>query len=94
MKEKKKEHLAQWAQQRSRRTIAVYFILRALVFAVMLRQFFNRNFENVFLCILTLLLFIVPSFLERKFAVDLPDTLEIIILLFIFAAEILGEVSA
>lgn len=94
MKEKKKEHLAQWARQRSRRTIAVYFILRALVFAVMLRQFFNRNFENVFLCILTLLLFIVPSFLERKFAVDLPDTLEIIILLFIFAAEILGEVSA
>ena len=43
---------------------------------------------------LTLLLFLVPTFIERKIHVDLPDTLEVIIMLFIFAAEILGEIQA
>ena len=73
---------------------AVYIALRAAVILVMIAQFFNRNFENVFLCALTLILFILPTVLERKLEVDLPDTLEIIILLFIFAAEVLGEMSA
>ncbi len=72
----------------------LYQILRFLVIVVMVAQFFNGNFENVFLCILTLVLFLVPSFLERKIKIDLPDTLEVIILLFIFAAEILGEIEA
>ena len=60
----------------------------------MLAQIFNRNFENVFLCVLTLLLFMMPALLERKLDIDLPNTLEIIILLFIYAAEILGEIGA
>ena len=60
----------------------------------MLAQIFNRNFENVFLCVLTLLLFMVPSMLERKLDIALPNTLEIIILLFIYAAEIMGEIGA
>ena len=72
----------------------LYQILRFLVIWVMIAQFFNGNFENVFLCILTLILFLVPSFIERKIQIDLPDTLEVIILLFIFAAEILGEIRA
>ena len=62
--------------------------------AWLVAQFLNGNFENVFLCLLTLVLFLVPSFIERKIHVDLPDTLEVIILLFIFAAEILGEIQA
>lgn len=72
----------------------VYFLLRTSVLLVMLAQIFNRNFENVFLCVLTLLLFSLPSLLERKLDIDLPNTLEIIILLFIYAAEILGEIGA
>ena len=76
------------------RVATVYFLLRFAVIAVMIAQFFNRNFENVFLCLLTLTLFVMPTVLERRLRVDLPDTLEIIILLFIFAAEILGEIQA
>lgn len=72
----------------------VYFLLRLSVILVMIAQFFNRNFENVFLCALTLFLFICPTLLERKLQIDLPDTLEIIILLFIYSAEILGEIGA
>ena len=73
---------------------AVYLLLRASVILVMVAQFFNRNYENVFLCILTLILFLLPSLIERKLQVDLPDTLEIIILLFAYSAEILGEIQA
>ena len=72
----------------------LYIILRILVVAVLIAQFLNGNFENVFLCVLTLVLFLVPTFIERKIHIDLPDTLEVIILLFIFAAEILGEIRA
>ena len=72
----------------------VYILLRIAVILVMVAQFFNGNFENVFLCILTLVLFLLPTILEKKLQIALPGTLEIIILLFIFAAEILGEISA
>ncbi len=71
----------------------VYFILRILVVLSMIRQFLNGNYENVFLCLLTLLLLVVPSFIQVKFRIELPTALEIIILLFIFAAEILGEIQ-
>ena len=74
--------------------VTVYIVLRLAVILVLIAQFFKGNFENVFLCILTLVLFLVPTFIERKIHVDLPDTLEVIILLFIFAAEILGEIQA
>ena len=73
---------------------AVYFLLRFLVIAVMVAQFFNGDFESVFLCGLTLILFLLPTVFERALMVDLPNTLEIVIMLFIFAAEILGEISS
>ncbi|HIV22512.1 MAG TPA: hypothetical protein IAC80_01100 [Candidatus Merdiplasma excrementigallinarum] len=76
-----------------RSSFLVYVILRALVVVMMILQLLNRNYENVFLCGLTLLLLIIPSFVQVTFRVELPTTLEIIILLFIFAAEILGEIS-
>lgn len=75
-------------------SFAVYVILRALVVLCMILQIFNRNYENVFLCALTLILFIVPSFLQVELKMELPSTLEIIVLMFIFSAEILGEIQA
>lgn len=71
----------------------VYLTLRALVIVMMILQLLNRNFENVFLCALTLVLLVMPSLIQVTFKVELPTTLEIIILFFIFAAEILGEIS-
>lgn len=76
-----------------RSSFIVYFTLRALVIVMMVLQLLNRNYENVFLCALTLLLLIMPSLIQVTFKVELPTTLEIIILIFIFAAEILGEIS-
>lgn len=73
--------------------LTVYVILRVLVIVTMIFQLIRGNFENVFMCILTLILFTVPIFIDRKLNIKLPSVLEIIILLFIFSAEILGEVQ-
>lgn len=72
----------------------VYMVLRALIILIMVLQIFNRDFENVFMCVLTLILMMIPSFIQVEFRIELPTTLEIIILLFIFAAEILGEIGS
>lgn len=80
---------------RKKRTVAtVYVLLRFSVLAVMVAQFFNGNFENVFLCLLTLILLLLPTIVERSLKIDLPNTMEIILMLFIFSAEILGEIRA
>ncbi|MBO4987272.1 MAG: hypothetical protein J6C63_00325 [Lachnospiraceae bacterium] len=78
----------------NRSAFIVYSTLRILVIGMMILQIFNRNFQNAFLCVLTLILFIMPSVVQATFKVEFPTLLEIIILLFIFAAEILGEISA
>ncbi|AFA48262.1 hypothetical protein [Acetobacterium woodii] len=71
----------------------VYISLRILVVLVLVAEMFNQNYNNVFLCVLTLLLFMIPGFLNKRMNIVLPGTLEIIVLLFIFGAEILGEIN-
>ena len=70
-----------------------YVVLRVLVVAIMVLQLLNREYYEVFLCGLTLILFLIPSFVERRLHIDVPNTLEVMILLFIFSAEILGEIQ-
>ena len=71
----------------------VYVVLRVLVLLVLILQLMNGEYYDVFLCSLTLVLFMIPSFVERRLHIDVPNTLEVIILLFIFSAEILGEIQ-
>ena len=78
--------------ERKGTVLGVYLTLRFLVFLTMVRQFFNKDYESVLICILTLFLFMLPSILSKRLHIELPDTLQIVILLFIFAAEILGEI--
>lgn len=73
---------------------AVYVVLRLLVIAAMALSFISGHYENLFVCSLSLILFLVPAFIQSNFGIELPSTLEIIILLFIFAAEILGEMES
>ena len=74
--------------------LAVYFVLRGLVVLLMIRELLLAQWYNALLCLLTLVLFMVPSIVEHRLKIDLPNTMEIIILLFIFAAEILGEIGS
>ena len=73
--------------------LVVYLVLRFFVILCMVDQGFRGNWNNVVLCLATLILFIMPSILSRKFKVDLPNTLEIIVYLFIFSSTILGEIQ-
>ena len=94
-RQKKKLKGHEWRHIENKKLIyTVYFILRVSVVLMLVAQFFNQNYENVLLCVLTLVLFMLPSAFERRLHIDLPDTLEVIILLFIYAAEILGEIQS
>lgn len=70
-----------------------YVVLRALVLLVLVLEALKGDYYNVFLCGLALVLFMIPAFVEHRLHIDVPNTLEIIILLFIFSAEILGEIQ-
>ena len=72
----------------------VFYTLRLLVLVVLVRQLFLNNYEAAFFCVLTIVLLYVPSWIQVKLRIELPPPLEITILCFIFAAEILGEVSS
>ena len=72
----------------------VFYILRFLVIVALVRQIMLRSYESAFFCVLALLLLYVPSWVQVKLRIELPPPLEISILCFIFAAEILGEVNA
>ncbi|HJD26391.1 MAG TPA: hypothetical protein IAA12_08040 [Candidatus Blautia intestinipullorum] len=77
-----------------RSSFIVFSILRFLVLVCLVRQAFLHNYEGLFLSILTLLLLYIPSWIQVKLRIEIPTGLEIAILCFIFAAEILGEINA
>lgn len=90
IKKKRKDELF---ENYSKRNMTVYLVLRASVILTLIRQVFLGNWNNVFLCVLTLGLFLVPVLIDKKFNIQLPDALQVIILLFIYSAEILGEIN-
>ena len=66
----------------------IQVLLTVLVVLSVVRQFFLGNYHNMFLGMLTLLLFMVPQFVDKKLGVTIPIGLETVILIFIFSAEI------
>lgn len=92
-KENKKINLKKHMNNKEKITLIVYFVLRLLVIICMVSQGMNGNWNNVFLCILTLLMFTIPNFIANKLNIELPSLLEIVVYLFIYASEILGEIQ-
>lgn len=80
--------------KKQHKEVTVRVILTILVVLCCVRQFMNGAFENVFTCILCLLLFSIPNFISKRFSIQLPVFLQVVIMMFIFSAEILGEVNA
>lgn len=85
MQPEKKKHMV---------SLVVFSIMRLLVAVVLIRQIMLHNYESAFLCVLTMLLLYVPCWIQLKIKIELPQPLEITILCFIFAAEVLGEINA
>jgi len=77
-----------------RSSFIIFYILRALVILAFIRQLMRDDYESAFFCALTYLLLYVPSWIQVKLRIEIPPFLEITVLCFIFAAEILGEVNA
>lgn len=74
-------------------SIGIYFALRVLVIISLVGQAIRGNWNNVFLCILTLVLFTFPNLISKKLNITFPTPLEISVYLFIYASEILGEIQ-
>ena len=81
-----------WRRKKS--VVIVYLVLRLIVLASLVLSLINGDYDSAFICILVLVLFMVPAFIQDKLQMEFPSLLEIIILLFIFAAEILGELQS
>ena len=73
-----------------RSSFLVFSVLRVLILVALVRQLMRGSYESAFFCVLALVLLYLPSWLQVKLRVELPPPLEITILCFIFAAEILG----
>lgn len=98
MQRKQKEQKREWQRTRAdmRRhpaLTAVYVVLRLIVVMMLAVNLAERDYESAFICGLSLILFLLPAFLERRLRIEIPSVMEVVILLFIFGAEILGELQ-
>ncbi|MBS7407015.1 MAG: hypothetical protein KIG15_05135, partial [Coriobacteriales bacterium] len=90
-----RKNLARIKEQMSQNpgTWTLFVVLRLIVVLVAIRCAWVQRWEQLFLCVVVLILMVLPSLLARRLKLELPSTLEKIILLFVFAAEILGEIG-
>lgn len=72
----------------------IFFVLRLIIIGIIVLSIIRGKWENTMTCVLTLVMFLIPSFIESKMKIELPSVLEIIIVLFIFSANILGEMAS
>ncbi len=93
-KEKLRSRLNVEEMKRHKVKTAIYFIIRVFTVGVMVASILRGKWENTFTCVLTLSLMLIPTFVERRLQVALPSVLECVVILFVFAANILGEIHS
>ena len=84
LRKKKEEPAAFWT----------YVVLRFIVILILIRCILRGDIESAFVCVLVLVIYLLPRFVENRLNIDIPTTLEVIIFVFVFAAEILGELQS
>lgn len=84
LRKKKEEPAAFWT----------YVVLRFIVILTLIRCILRGDIESAFVCVLVLVIYLLPQFVENRLNIDIPTTLEVIIFVFVFAAEILGELQS
>ena len=87
------EHLAD-QRRRVRRRLTIRSVLSLLIVLTFIRCAFMHRYENMFVCVLSLVLLAMPSLIEKQLAIDIPPVMEGIVYCFIYAAEILGEINS
>lgn len=71
-----------------------HVVLRFIVILILIRCILRGDIESAFVCVLVLVIYLLPQFVENKLNIDIPTALEVIIFVFVFAAEILGELQS
>ena len=71
-----------------------YFILRTIVILILIRSIWIGQYDNAIVCVYVLVLYVLPQFVENRMNIEIPSILEIIIFVFVFLAEILGELES
>ncbi len=79
--------------KKDRKAAIVYAVLQALIVIVIAFSIFAGRWENVFTGFLATLLLLIPPLIEHSFRVEVPTALEISAYLFVFCAQILGEIA-
>ncbi|HRS42858.1 MAG TPA: hypothetical protein P5530_03230 [Candidatus Diapherotrites archaeon] len=69
-----------------------YGIILSLVIAVVL-EIINKNYEFLYITILSIILCLVPFFIQRKYEIRLPSEIQLATVLFIYSGVFLGEVQ-
>lgn len=75
-------------------TLIFYVLLRMLTIFALVRSVMLHSFESTLYCALALILFEAPMWVSNKLRMEFSPVMEVIVLLFIYAAEILGEVNS
>ena len=86
-------HLIENSYRTHPKTFVFYSLLRVMVLIVMIRSLIIHNYQSAATCILVMLLFLLPAFLEDQLSLTIPPLFQSVIFGFIFAAEILGEID-
>lgn len=73
---------------------AVYIVLRVIIVGIFVFSIINGRWENTMTCFMSFVLLMIPSFLENKMKIDLPNVMEVIMIVFVFAANIMGEMGS
>jgi len=92
-REKGKIYQLKQVIRQNRNVFVVYLVLRLIVLVSLVMSCVRGEYEHTAICVLVLALFLLPGFVQKNLGIELPSALQIIILIFIFAAEILGELA-
>ena len=64
----------------NKKQFIAYSILRILVLLTAVRCAFTHNYESLAICVLTLVLFLLPSLFEQLLKIEIPPVFQIICL--------------
>ena len=73
-------------RRRVRRRLTIRGVLSLLVVLTFIRCAFMQRYENMFVCVLSLVLLAMPTLIEKQLAIDIPPMMEAIIYLQAVAA--------
>ena len=89
-----KQHSLLYSVKQNKELTALYFILRLVIIFIFVLNIIRGKYESAMTCGLTFILMLIPSFIDRSLHIELPSVLETFMILFVFSANILGEIGS